>query len=464
MKKLNLLLFLITLILYQRVEAQQDSVFTLDQCIDYAFENQATVKNAVLDQQIAQYKVKETRGLGMPQVSADVNTLYNVQLQRLFMRDGAYYSLSGAAAQGVPPPSNPNQVIAIQQFLQLPTTNTASVTANQILFDGAYLVALQASKTYTELSVKSTTQTKIEAVDKITKAFYLVLINEQRMKLLNVNLARMDTALKQLRQTNKNGLSENLDVSRLEVAYNNLQTDRVNVMNQLILTYSMLKYQMGYPVNEDFRLSGSLDDLVTRLNMENSKVTNEFDYNNRIEYSLLQTQKRLQELNYKSTMALSLPRLTAFGTAGTNNSQADYMKLYSTPYYAYGFVGARLSIPVFSGLNKYYQQQGAKIGIQKIQNNLQMMENTIDLQINQSHIMLQNNLANIKSQKRNLELAEQVTRITKVKFDEGVGSNLEVVDAENSFKTAQTNYYNAVYDALVSLIDYQKATGTLYNK
>jgi len=176
----------------------------------------------------------------------------------------------------------------------------------------------------------------------------------------------------------------------------------------------------------------------------------------------LGSQKRIQELTYKNTLAASLPKLTAFGTAGTNNSQADYIKLYSTPYYSYGYVGARLSIPIFSGLNKYYQQQSAKIGIQKAQNNLQMMENNIDLQIRQSHIMLQNNLANIKSQKRNLELAEQVIRITKIKFNEGVGSNLEVVDAENSFKTAQTNYYNAVYDALVSLIDYQKATGSLY--
>ena len=460
MKKLNLLLFLITLILYQRVEAQQkDTVFTLDQCIDYAFENQASVKNAVLDQQISQYNVKATAGLGLPQISGDVNTLYNVQLQRLFLEAGPYYALSGGKG---PVPANPNEVIAIHQFLQLPTTNTASVTANQILFDGSYLVALQASKTYTELSTKATTQTKIETVDRITRAFYLVLINEQRMKLLDANLARLDTSLKQLKQTNQNGLSENLDVARLEVAYNNLQTDRVNVINQLVLTYSLLKFQMGFPVNQDLKLNGSLDDLVTRLNTSNSQVISEFDYNKRIEYSLLQTQKRAQELTYKNTLALSIPKLSAFGTMGVNNSQADYVKLYSTPYYGYGFIGARLSVPIFSGLNKYYQQQGAKIGIQKAQNNLQMMENTIDLQVRQSHIMLQNNLANIKSQKRNLELAEQVIRITKIKFNEGVGSNLEVVDAENSFKTAQTNYYNAVYDALVSLIDYQKATGSLY--
>jgi outer membrane protein len=92
------------------------------------------------------------------------------------------------------------------------------------------------------------------------------------------------------------------------------------------------------------------------------------------------------------------------------------------------------------------------------------MEDVIDLQVQQTKLVLDNNLENIKSQRRNLELAEQVIKQTKVKYDEGVGTNLEVVDAENSFKTSQTNYYDAVYNALVALIDYQKATGTLYTE
>ena len=458
MKKLSILFLLVAMIFYHAAYAQQDSVFTLDKCIDYAIKNQASVKNAELDQQISKYKVNETRAYGLPQIGFEANTMYNIALQPFFLTN------ANASKFGYPvsPNANPADIYAGQQLFQLKAMNTATLNASQIIFDASYLVGLKASKIYSELATKSLTQTKIETTDKITKGFYLVLINEQRIKLLDANIARIDTSLKQLKEVNKSGFAEGLDVNRLEVTSNNLKTDRLNVQNQLILTYALLKYQMSYPVEKDLKLNGTLDELVARLNSLSNPSTNAFDYNSRIEYSLLGTQKRLQELNYKNKKSLSYPKLVAFGTAGLVNSQNDYMKLFSTSYYGYGFIGAKLSVPVFTGLNHYYQQQGAKLEVQKVQNNMDMMQDAIDLQVQQTKIILNNNLENIKSQKRNLELAEQVIKQTKIKYDEGVGTNLEVIDAENSFKTAQTNYYDAVYNALVSLIDYQKATGTLY--
>jgi len=458
MKKLSILTLVVTMILYHVAYAQQDSVYTLDKCIDYAFNNQASVKNAELDQQISKYKVNETRAYGLPQINFEANTMYNVALQAFFLTN------QNAAKFGYPvsPTANPTDVYAGQQVFQLKATNTATLNASQIIFDGSYLVGLQASKTYCELATKSMTQTKIETTDKITKGFYLVLISEQRIQLLDVNISRIDTSLRQLKEINKSGFAENLDVNRLEVTLNNLKTDRLNVQNQVIVTYALLKYQMGYPVNVDLKLKGTLDELVTRLNTASNPDLGSFDYNKRIEYSLLGTQKRLEELNFKNARAISYPKLVAFGTAGLVNSQNDYAKLYSTPYYGYGFIGAKLTVPVFTGGNHYFQQQGAKLKVQKVQNDMSMMEGVIDLQVQQTKLVLDNNIENIKSQKRNLELADQVIKQTKIKYDEGVGSNIEVVEAENSFKTAQTNYYDAVYSALVSLIDYQKATGTLY--
>lgn len=464
MNKSTILSLLVALLVYQGVQAQQDSVFTLNQCIDYAFVNQANMKNSVLDQQISKNKVNETRAYGLPQINFEGNTMYNFQLQPIFMTNQIANDFVNGGAP-LPPGVDPNGTQAIPNLFQLKGLNTATLNASQIIFDGSYLIGLKASKTYNELATKSLTQTKIETTDKITKGFYLVLINEQRIKLLDANIARIDTSLKQLREVNKSGFAEGLDVNRLEVTSNNLKTDRLNVQNQLILTYALLKYQMSYPVNQELKLSGTLDELVARLNSTTNPSTGgAFDYNTRIEYSLLQTQKRLEELNYKNTLALSYPKLVAFGTAGVVNSQNDYMKLYSTKYYGYGFVGAKLTVPIFSGGNHYYQQQGAKLQVQKVANNMEMMEDAIDLQVQQTKIILDNNLENIKSQKRNLELAEQVIKQTKIKYDEGVGTNLEVVDAENSFKTAQTNYYDAVYNALVSLIDYQKATGSLFTE
>lgn len=464
MKKNTLLSLLVILLLYNGTYAQQDSVFTLDKCIDYAFKNQAAVKNAALDQQISRYKVNETRAYGLPQINVEGNTMYNIALQPMFMTNALANDFGPNRGQPLPPGVDPNGTAAIPNLFQLKASNSATINASQILFDGSYLAGLQASKTYLELATKSMTQTKIETTDKITKAFYLVLINEQRIQLLTSNIERIDTSLSQLKEINKSGFAETLDVNRLEVTLNNLKTDQLNVQNQLILTYSLLKYQMSYPVNSELKLNGTLDELVTRLNTASNPDMNAFDYNKRIDYSLLRTQKKLQEMNFKNTRALSYPKLIAFGTAGAINSSNEYMNLYTTPYYGYGFVGAKLSVPIFSGGNHYFQQQGAKLEVQKAQNNIEMMEDVIDLQLQQTKLVMDNNIQNIKSQKRNLDLAEQVINQTKIKYQEGVGTNLEVVDAENSFKTAQTNYYDAVYNALVSLIDYQKATGTLYSE
>jgi len=393
MKKNTILSLFVTLILYHGVYAQQDSIFNLDKCIDYAFKNQATVKNAELDQQISKYKINETRGNGLPQINFEANTMYNIALQAFFLTNG------NASKFGYPISStaNPSDIYAGKQVFQLNATNTATLNATQILFDGSYLVGLKASKMYSELASRSITQTKIETIDKITKAFYLVLINEQQLQLLNANISRIDTSLNQLKEINKSGFAENLDVNRLEVTLNNLKTDQLNVQNQLLVTYSLLKYQMSYPSNSELKLTGTLDELVTRLNTaSNPNLGGDFNYNQRNDYSLLRTQKKLQELNLKNAYAISYPKLVAFGTAGMINSQNDYMKLYSTPYYGYGYIGAKLSVPIFTGGNHYFQQQGAKLEVRKAQNNIEMMEDVIDLQVQQTKLVMDNNIQNIK--------------------------------------------------------------------
>jgi outer membrane protein TolC len=455
--KSKVFLLLVMLYMHNLVNGQGVDQFTLEQCITYAYENQANVKNATLDEEISQYKVKETLGIGLPQISGEATTMYNIQLKPMFLTAENAGNFMGGPIPG----TNPTDVIALNNIFQLKAMNDVALNASQILFNGSYLVGLKASKTYSELASKSLTQTKIETVEKITKAFYLVLINEQRLELLRSNIARLDSTYNQLKALNENGMVEKLEVNRIEVALNNLKTEELNVQNLISVTYSLLKYQMGYPVTNTLTLNGSLENLVTEISTIQYENPGSFDYGRRIEYSLLETQKKLQTLEYKNSLMASVPTLTAFGSAGMVNMQNDYFKLYTSKYYGYGFVGAKLSVPIFSGLSRYSQQQQAKIGIQKVDNTIGMMKEVIDLQIQQTQVTLKNNIQSIQSQKRNLELANDVINVTKAKYKEGVGTNLDMVDAENSFKTAQINYYNSVYDALISLIEYEKAVGNL---
>jgi outer membrane protein len=124
-------------------------------------------------------------------------------------------------------------------------------------------------------------------------------------------------------------------------------------------------------------------------------------------------------------------------------------------------VGLSLQIPIFDGLRKKYEIQQARIAVETANNGFKTLKQSIDLQLRQSSTNLQNALQVMQAQQESLELAQEVARVANIKYQEGVGSNLEVVTAETELRQAQTNYYGAVYDAIIAKVDLQKANGTL---
>jgi outer membrane protein TolC len=121
----------------------------------------------------------------------------------------------------------------------------------------------------------------------------------------------------------------------------------------------------------------------------------------------------------------------------------------------------QLNVPIFDGLQKYYKVQQSKLALQKTEQSQELLKNSIDLEIRQAAVTLTNALESLKSQQRNMELAQEIERVTRIKYQQGVGSNIEVINAVSSYREAQTNYYTALYDAVIARIDYRKATGIL---
>ncbi len=447
--------------------------FTLEQCIQYAMENSVNMQNAVLDQEIAAAKVKETVGIGLPQINGQASSTYNNQLQRFFALKsvaGGFSPQVGAATPGV----GPNDVIALQQFFQLKASAFAAVTANQLLFNGSYLVGLKASKTYKELAANNRLLTKEQVIVQVTKAYYLALINRFRIRLFDNNISRVDSLLKNTRALNANGFAESIDVDRIEVSLNNLTTQRDQFARLQVLSLEALKFQMNYPMDQAFDIAGEISTLEVNVNLDD--YLKDWDYKNRPDYQVLETNRRLQALNIKNRIASGMPVLTANGTLGYSTQSATIGGLFKTQtnlteangigpdkYYQYSFIGMNLSIPLFSGLQRTYQVQQERLSLRKIENNFKSLKSNVDLQIKQSVTTYQNNVQALESQKRNMNLASNVARVTKVKYEQGVGSNLEVVDAENSLKESQINYYNALYDLLVAKVDMDKAFGVLVN-
>jgi outer membrane protein TolC len=421
--------------------------FSLKQAVDYAITHQVQVKNSQIDLQNASAKINEIKAMGLPQVNGSLALTNNVVLQRAFIPAKIF---NPAAAEG--------ELIAAK--FGVDNSGFASVGLSQLVFDGSYLLGLKATSVYKDLAIKSVTQSKQQVAENVTKAYYGILVNEKRMGLLSLNLARLDTLLKETRELNKQGFVEKIDVQRLDVQANNLRTELDNVNRLQELSYSLLKFQMGYPMEEPIKVTESLEKIESAT--FNTNTAGEFSYANRIEYSILQTQENLAELDLKSIKAGYLPRLVLNANYGYNAGANAFGDLVSKPWFDNAAVTVALQIPIFDGFSKKYKAVQSANNLQKVRQSYGLLKSSIDLQRSQASITMKNALESMKEQKANLDLANEISRVTRVKYQQGVGSNLEVLNAESSIKESQANYFTALYNALIAKVEVEKANGTLY--
>ncbi|WP_229254298.1 TolC family protein [Dyadobacter sp. NIV53] len=429
----------------------QEAGFTVKEAVDYAIKHNLNVKSTQLDAISAEARIGEVRGAGLPQLAANLNLSDNVIIQRVFL-----------PANFADPNASPDAAPVAVQF-GVKYSGSASATLNQLIFSGSYFIGLRAAATYRELASKNVTQSKVTVAEAVTKAYYSAQVSEERAKVLDLNISRVDSLRRETKKMNESGFVELLDVTRLEVQINNLVTERQKVQNLIELSYTLLKYQMGMPLDEKIQLTDKVDD----LNIETLKADfadYKVDYNNRIEYSVLSTQEKLAGLDLKNVRAGYLPNLSASFGYGHNNGRNSLTDLFGTKWFNNSLLAINLNIPIFDGFIKKYQVDQKRVALDKVKLNQKFLEQTIDMQSKQAAINIKNAFATLETQTRNVDLAKEVVRVTKIKYKEGVGSNIEVINAESAFKEAQTNYFAALYDMLIAKVDLSKAKGELYTE
>ena len=428
---------------------------SLQECIEYALKSSIIIKNADIDAQVANAKVKEIMAVGFPQVNAEANLIHNIQIQKVI--------LENSPSSPFNTPGAPSGSVLAFPF-QLQNLGTVTLSGSQLIFSGSYIVGLKAARVLRELSVKTSKQTKINVIESVMKAYYSVLVNESQYKLLHINVERLDSIYKETKALYLNGFVEKIDADRLEVQLNNLKNEEEKVKRLVELTYSLLKFQMGMPIENEIKLSDSLSSIVLK-DYQTEEPEGKFNYEQRIDYSILKTQRELAKQDMRNNQVSFLPQLAAFGTYGYNPAASQFENLFnfSERWYAYSLVGLQLKLPILDGSQRAFKLKQAKLTYKKADQSFALLENSINLEIQKARIMMKNSIASLKFQEKNMALATEVARITHIKYEQGIGSNIEVVNAEASLKEAQTNYYNALYDALVAKVDLEKALGILGN-
>jgi outer membrane protein len=433
------------------VYAQQKPTVTTDvqplsiqQAIDYALANRNTIKTAKLDELIALARNKEVAGMALPNLSATGSFQDNPVIQKQLI-DASNFSDTIPKGTLVP------------FAFGLKYNATGQMNLQQVLFDPSVMVALQARKTLEELANKNVVKTEIDVKSDVYQSYYQVLSAQKAHKFLSENITRLDKMLGETKEIYNNGLAEKLDVDRLTVQVTNLRTEERKLANSIDVTIATLKYQIGMPLKQQIILTDTLD--VNQV--KNIGEDGSFTYNNRIEFQMLDAQKRANEYDLKRYKLAHLPTLAAFANAGASRQSNTFNYFKSEMWYGYVAWGLNLNVPIFNGNQRRRQTDQAFLRLEKSEVDLDNIRQVIDMERETSAITFKNNVLTLDAQDQNMHLAQDVLESTRIKYREGVGSSIEMITAENDLLTAQSNYFSALYEAIKAKIAYLKANAKL---
>ena len=460
----NLFILTIAILGAQFSFSQKVNEFSVIQAGEYAMKNATEVKNALLDVQIQKQSNKELTSIALPQINGSINSIhyYDIPVTTLpdFISPSVYNVLTN---NGVKNGAGNPITVPSGGFGSIPArfgtafTTSTGVDFSQLLFDGQVFVGLKARSAVLTLAAQSAEITKEQIKTNVYKLYYQLLVGKKQMSTIDVNVERFEKLLTDTKEIYKNGFVERLDVDKVQVQLNNLKTEREKINNQLEVGNAALKFLMNLPQKETLILTDSLnEDKIKSLNIDDS-----VDYKNRKEYQQLTTAIKLNGYNVKRYQLSKYPTLAAFGTFSKNAQRNEFNFFGNGNWFTTSFVGVKLSMPLFDGFARTARIQKAKYELAKVKNNMERLQEAIDLEAGNAKIKLKSALITLDNQKQNSLLAEKVYNSTKLKYEQGLGSNMEIYNAETELKVSQNNYYAALYDAILAKIDFLKAIGKL---
>jgi len=461
----KMVLLFITIVSGYNGMAQTKNEFSVKQAVDYGLKNAAQVKNALIDIKNQEQNNREITSQALPQISAtgSLTHYYNIPVQPIpdFISPEFYTILENNHVQNSTTGqtiTDPNHGVYpdLQFSFTLPWNSNLGITLNQILFDGQVFVGLKARKSAIDFYTKQAEVTQEQIKANIYKIYYQLVVGQKQLASVQSNIDDLDKQLHDTKEIYKNGFAEKLDIDKLNVQLNNLETQKQVVENQIAAGNAGLKFLINMPQNEELVLTDTLneDELKTGI------LDESYNYNDRKDIQLLMINAKLQAYNVKRYQLSRIPTLSATGSY----SKAAYSDQFSDlgqPWYTASYIGLNLNVPIFTGFYKNAKIQEAKLALQENNNNLEHLKQSVDNDVAQSRINMKSALATMDNQKSNIQLAEQVYNSTQLKYEQGLGSNQETYDAQTQLEVAQNNYYNALYDAIIAKINYLQAVGKL---
>ncbi len=444
--------------------AQQQNNFSIQQAVDYAMKNATQVKNALLDVKVQEQVNRQITSAAYPQVNGSLGVTHfpNIAVQSLpnFISPATYQVLidegvKNGTGGNITFPAGGFGSIAAQ--FGTPWNSSGGIDVSQLLFDGQVFVGLMARDAVIDFYKKSVEVTQEQIKANIIKIYYQLAVGKSQLASLDANIDRFEKLLKDTREIYKNGFAEKLDVDKVQVQLNNIATEKVKIENQLKAGNSGLKFLMGMPQQDMLILTDTLSEAEIKDNILNEN----YDYKNRKEFQLLSVAEKLGGYNIRRYKLSKIPTVAAFGSYSKNAQRQKFNFFNKGDWFTTSVIGIKIAVPIFDGNRKNALIAQSSFELQKTQNNIEQLKQSIDYDVEQSRIKMTSALLTLDNQKKNIMLAENVYNTTKKKYEQGLGSNQEIYNAQTELKIAQTSYYGAMYDAISAKIDWQKAVGKL---
>lgn len=433
-KHLLLGALLITASLFAQKEARP---FSLQEAQDFAAQHAYSVQDKVLDYEKARKTIKETAAMGLPQISGSFGYSYNAQIPE----------------QPIPAqffdPNAPEGEFATVAF-GVAHQNQASLQLNQLLIDGSYFVALQATRVVKETKALEKEEAEIEARKNVAQSYYGVLVAEKTQEILKKNLKTLEENYRETQKLYENGFVEDQDVTQLELLVNNLSNNLNNAKRQVKLAYQLLKFNMGIPLEEEIVLSTSLEEIINPVSSDLSIMASPFQLDRHITYRALLSQEKGARLQLSNERAKFFPTLSGF----VNHSQSNFANEVSDAfsfdtYWIPGTtIGATLNWTIFAGMGRQAKVQKAKIDLDRIRVAKTATESQLQLEYQQALSDYNFALDNMTNQKRNRDLSERIRNRTLRKYQEGLSSSLELTQVENQYLEAERSYITSILNVL----------------
>ncbi len=439
--------------------AQHKYELSVKEAVELAFKNVTEVKNATLDVDIQRAQNRQITGQALPQLSGNASVSRYLELPQILFPDGSQAGVYNVLInEGLLPQSTkvPTPGLRPVSFFQ-PWNASASANLSQLLFQPDVFVGLQARKTAINYSQANLEVVKERIKDSAYRRYYAILIAQKQSEFLQSGIQRLQKLYHDDSIMYVNGFAERLDLDKVQVQLTNLQTSQIVLHNSIQLAYAALKYSIGVAQTDTVELK----ELLSNEELKQGVLDEGFTYNDRKEYKLLDYARQLQVLDVRRYKLGYLPTLSTALSYTAQGQGQKFITDKNTFWLRNSLVSLNLNVPLFDGFQRKYKVQQAQLNLQKVNNSVDNLKQVIDLQKTISKASLTNTLLNLDAQERNVQLAETVYNTTKKKFESGLGSSFEVLQADNDWQTAQSNYFNSLYNAVVARIGFLSALGKL---